>query len=201
MSFRIIGIVAIALLGVVFVMSSDAKDKVSDDGLTVSHDASNDPPFEWTLEKMLLATPMPMTEEGRKFLSSHPSLDGIRTWSDAQFDKYLDSDYAKQHVAEEAWRWRDIASMLETQVIRGSQFLGKPSPLPPAKPTAYDWKKLSIEDMRKLVDGKDRKIIFEQMKTWRKEIADLAPQVEAIRKEAESKGLSEKLEQVMTPDQ
>ena len=99
MSFRIIGIVAIALLGVVFVMSSDAKDTVSDDGLTVSHDASNDPPFEWTLEKMLLATPMPMTEEGRKFLSSHPSLDSIRTWSDAQFEKYLDCDYAKQHVA------------------------------------------------------------------------------------------------------
>jgi hypothetical protein len=52
-----------------------------------------------------------------------------------------------------------------------------------------------------MVEGKDRKVVFEQLKEWRQEIADLAPKVEAIRKEAEAKGLSEKLEQAMAPDQ
>lgn len=190
----------IIFFGGIFVSSSDAKDKVFEDGSTVSHDASHDPPFDWTLERMLLAAPMPMTDEGRKFLSSHANLDGIRTWNDAQFDKYLDSAYANQHVSEEAVRWRDIDTMLHGQLVRGSQFLKVPCPLPPARPTAYDWKKFSVAEMLKLVEGKDRRILFEQMKVWRKEIAYMAPQVEALRKEAQSKGLADKLEQHMAPD-
>jgi hypothetical protein len=127
--FAVLFVASIPLLVSGFLAySSEAKDTVSDDGLTVSHDASNDPPFEWTLERMLLAVPMPMTQEGRKFLSSHPSLDNVRQWDSAQFDKYIDSDYALQHVAEEAVRWRDLANMLQGQIERGSKFLQKKFP-------------------------------------------------------------------------
>ncbi len=175
-----------------------AQDTVSADGKVVSHDASKDPPYEWTLERMLLAAPMPMSAEGRKFMSTHPSLEGIASWSKTQFDKYLDSDFAKQHAAEEALRWRDLCSMLERQLVRGSQFLKKPQYLPsPAKPSAYNWKEMSLDELRKLIDGNQREIVFEQMKTWRRQIAERAPKLEALRKEAKSKGLSDKFEEAL----
>jgi hypothetical protein len=195
------GLVVVAILGLVCAVSSDAKDKVSDDGLTVSHDSSSDPPFQWTLERMLLASPMPMTAEGRNFLSTHPNLDKVRTWNDAECEKYLDSDYAKQHVAEEACRWRNIAQMLETQVTRGSSFLGKPVPPLSKSSTSTNWSNLTADDIRKMLDGKNRQDVFTQLKLWRQEIADLAPRVETIRKEAAAKGVSDRLENVMAPDQ
>lgn len=179
-------------------MPSEADDKKSKDGQTVSCEASKDPASQWTLERMLLATPMPMTAEGRKFLSTHSSLDGICSWSYVQFEKYLDSEFARQHLAEEAFRWRDLASMLERQVVKGSICLGKECPLPPARPQARDWKKTSTEEFRKLIDGRDRQIVFEQMKNWRKEIAEYAPIAEALRNQAKEKGLSQKLEEAMS---
>lgn len=206
MTCRKVVVTIVSLIGLVCAMSSDAKDPIDtvSDGKedpTVSHDASKDPPFEWTLERMLLAQPMPMTAEGRKFLSTHPNLDGIRTWDAAQFDKYLDSAYAKQHIAEEAVRWRDLAVMLDGQVTRGSQFLGKAAQPSTSKTKCLvDWNKLSMDDINKMLDGKEKSAVFAQMKIWRQQIADLAPKVEAMRKEAEGKGLTERLEQVLTPD-
>lgn len=181
--------------------SSEAKDTVSQDGLTVSHDASNDPPFEWTLERMLLAVPMPMTQEGRKFLTTHPSLENVREWNAAQFDKYLDSDYALQHVAEESVRWRDLAHMLEGQIERGSKFLQKEPPSTSKPPCFPNADSVTIDDLRKMLSSKEeRAAALAQMKIWREQIADLAPQVEALRKEASDKGQADLLEKVMTPD-
>ncbi len=194
-----IAIATISLLGLVLVMSSsDAKDQVSKDGLTVSHDASQDPPFEWTLERMLLAQPMPMTAEGRSFLNTHPSLDGIRTWDDAKFDAYLDSDYAKQHMSEEALRWRELAVMLEGQSARGSKVLGKPVATNTKTKCLVDWSKLTVDDLRKMLDGKEKRSVFAQMKVWRQEIAELASKVEAMRKEAETKGISDRFEEAVS---
>lgn len=199
--FAVAGFALALLLVFQLGASAQSEDKVSEDGLTVSHDASNDPPFEWTLEKMLLAVPMPMTAEGRTFLNTHPNLDGVRDWDIAQFDKYLDSDYAFQNVAEEAVRWRDLAQMLEGQISRGSKFLQKESSNKPKTPLFPNADAASIDDIRKLLSNKaERPSVLAQMKTWRQQIADLAPQVEALRKEAASKGQSELLEKVMTPE-
>lgn len=201
MSLRKIAVATLSMLGLVCIMSSDAKDpkdKVSDDGLTVSHDCSKDPPFEWTLERMLLAQPMPMTAEGRKFLSTHPNLDGIRDWDDAKFGNYLDSDYAKQHVAEEAVRWRDLAAMLEGQLTRGSKLIPTTSFIIQKSLRFGDWSKSSIDDIRKALEGNDRSKVFQQMRAWRQQIADQASKVEAMRKEAEKRGLSEELEKLIS---
>lgn len=201
MSYRKTGIAALGLLSVMFTVPCDAQDQGSKDGRTVSHNASSDPQFQWTLERMLLAQPMPMTQEGRAFISTHPSLDGIRTWNEAQFDKYLDSDYARRQVAEETSRWCQIARTLESQLTRGSIFLGKPVPERPKEKVSLDWDSLTVDQIDKMIAGKDRKVVFQRLKASRQEIAHLAPQVEALRKEAQAKGESEKLEQAMTPGQ
>ncbi len=201
MILRNIAVVTLSMLGLVCIMSSDAKDpkdKVSDDGLTVSHDCSKDPPFEWTLERMLLAQPMPMTAEGRTFLSTHPNLDGIRDWDEAKFNKYLDSDYAKQHVAEEAVRWRDLATMLEGQLVRGSKLIPTSFTLSQKSLRFGDWSKSSIGDLRKALDGNERNNVLQQMKAWRQQIADQASKVESMRKDAEKRGLSEELEKLIS---
>jgi hypothetical protein len=204
MNIRKATIAAVSVvMGLLLAISSEAKDTISEDGLTVSHDASNDPAFEWTLERMLLAVPMPMTEEGRKFMNTHKSLDSIRDWSEGKFNAYLDSDYARTHVAEEAVRWRDLAKMLEGQATRGSKLLEKEPPVIANSPVFPSANQASIDDLRKMLSGTsvERSAVLSQMKIWRQRIADLAPQVEAIRKEASAKGLSQKLEEVMTPEQ
>lgn len=199
--FAVLLVASIPLLSGLLADSSVAKDTVSEDGLTVSHDASNDPPFEWTLERMLLAVPMPMTQEGRKFLNTHPSLDNVRDWDIAQLDKYLDSDYALQHVAEEAVRWRDLARMLEGQIERGSKFLQKESSITNKPPSIKNAESVTTDEVRKLLASKEeRPGVLAQVKNWRQQIADLAPQVEALRKEAAALGQSDVLEKVMSPD-
>jgi hypothetical protein len=60
---------------------------------------------------------------------------------------------------------------------------------------------VTIDGIRKLLASKEeRATVLAQMKIWRQQIADLAPQVEALRKEASNKGQTDMLEKVMTPD-
>jgi len=157
------------------------------------------PPKEWTLEEMLLATPMPMTQEERDFLHTHPSLDGIRKWSNAEFEKYISSPLGQKHLAEEAWRWRDLAGMLNHQVAAASRILGKPA-LPaaavaPTKKGEVDLQQASIEQFQAALSTPQKKDVFEQMKKWRQQIADLAPQMESMRKEAQGRGISDSFEE------
>ncbi len=149
----------------------------------------NEPAFEWTLERMLLATPMPMTQEERVFLSKHPALEKIREWSQGQFDVYIDSELGLRQAAQEGFRWRDLVSMLKKQQAAGAKFLKKSSKkvpvLPPSEPGPLDT--ADLQQFQKLVQ-EDHKAAFAKLKQWREEIAILAASVESMRREAEKKG-------------
>jgi hypothetical protein len=161
--------------------------------------------FVWTLEKMLMATPMPMTGEERQFLQTHGTLDGIRSWTLAKFKEYADSDLGRKHITEEAMHWRGNVEMLRKQRKAGDEVLGKHVDATTSRPSTLTDKQgstpnnldsASLEEIQAMLNKDGVPQVFEQMKSWRQEIADLAPIVEAQRKEAESKGLSEKLERL-----
>lgn len=172
---------------------------VSGNDGTVSHTVDpNEPKFEWTLERMLLATPMPMSQEERDFMHKHPSLEKLRDWTQAQFDDYVGTKMGQNQAAQEGFRWRGLVSMLRKQVKAGSLVLKK-SPIVKGlsetdtdlNPTGSVDALAEISKLEKLIQS-DSKEGFAKLKLWRQEIALLAPRVEELRKEAEKKGLADR---------
>ncbi len=159
-----------------------------------------EPAYEWTLERMLLATPMPMTQEERDFLFKHPALEKIRDWTQEQFDSYIDSELGRRQVAQEGVRWRDLVVMLKKQQSAGANVLkkkpGKKDPILPQSEAGpldtADW-----EQFQKSVQ-KDPTAAFAKMKEWRQAIAVLASSVESLRKEAEKKGLADRFNEAVS---
>jgi hypothetical protein len=159
-----------------------------------------EPAFEWTLERMLLATPMPMTQEERDFLFKHPALEKIRDWTEEQFNSYVSSDLGTRQAAQEGVRWRELVVMLKKQQFAAASFLkkklGKKDPILPQSAASpldtADW-----EEFRKSLQ-KDPSSAFAKMKEWRQAIAVLASSVESMRKEAEKKGLADGFNDVIS---
>lgn len=141
----------------------------------------------WTSERILMATPMPSIPEQRNFISSHPPLETIRTWSLNQFKTYIQSPLGLQYVAEEAIRWRDIAVLLQKRKIALLHVLSLSESTSQSPATQLD--STSLETVKQMLAGTDVSLVFEKMKILRQQIADNATQVDALRKEAEQKGL------------
>lgn len=167
---------------------------VSDSDGTVSSGVNpNEPAFEWTLERMLLATPMPMTQEERDFLSSHPPVEKLRDWNQSQFDDYVSTELGLRQAAQEGYRWRELVVMLQKQQAAAARFLKKKLakteivPASPAGPLDTSSAEQFQSDLKK-----DTKAGFSKLKQWREEIAVLAGSVESMRKTAEKKGLGTK---------
>jgi hypothetical protein len=165
------------------------------DNGTVSHTATpEEQNYQWTLERMLMATPMPMTGEERQFLSTHPNLDEMRSWSFETFKKYVTPPLGNLHCAQEFLRWRDLDKMISDQAMAAARFLKQATP-PSRKPSPYD--SATMEQVQAQLKGADAVKVYEQMKIWREDIAVLAPKVESYRDLAKSKGVSDQLEQVL----
>ncbi len=172
-------------------------------GQTVSSGVNpTEPGFEWTLERMLLAVPMPMTQEERTFLSQHPPLEKIRDWTQQQFDSYVSTDLGGRQVAQEGVRWRELVVMLKRQQQAGFVVLKKKAPvfkhelaLPKAAPGPLD--NADSDQFQKSVQ-QDSQPVFVKMKQWRQEVADLAASVESMRKEAERKGLGDRFNEALS---
>jgi len=174
--------------------SSPGFEGTGDPNATVSSGVNpNEPAFEWTLERMLLATPMPMTQEERKFLSSHPPLEKIRNWTDKQFEEYISGELGLRQAAQEGYRWRELVEMLRKQQTAGASLLkkklSKEEVVAPKEPSIFD--KLDADRLQAAI-ARNAGQAFLKMKQWRQEIAILAGSVEAMRKAAQKKGIAEK---------
>ena len=169
---------------IVLALSNSAVRAASQDipeATTTASATTSDSNFQWTLEKMLMATAMPMTGEERNFLQTHKSLDGLRNWTLADFNLYISGDLGKKHVTEEAGHWQGILKMLKQEAAEQSAGLHVPIP-------AYgeDSEQLDTETVVKMLkqpdDQKRAQKLFELMQLWRKQISILAPYVESMRK-------------------
>ena len=151
--------------------------------------------FKWTLEKMLMATPMPLTQEERTFLAEHPSLDGICSWKFELFQNYASSEIGRHRIAETAVHWRGIVDTLKKQMTAGSKLL-KLKPLP-LEAVGKNLDSSSLEQIQALLSAKEAEMVFEQMKVWRQDVAILAPFVESMRDQARANGLEDRFERAV----
>lgn len=176
------------------VSGSPGASGISDQDGTVSSGVNpTEPAFEWTLERMLLATPMPMTKEERDFLWSHPAIEKIREWNQGQFDDYVSTELGLRQAGQEGYRWRELVVMLKKQQIAAAGVLKRKltkSEIVSASPRE-PLDSSSLEQFQPDLK-KDTKAAFSKLKQWREEIAILAGSVESMRKTAEKKGLATK---------
>jgi len=169
------------------------------DGTVSSVVNPNEGGYEWTLERMLLATPMPMTGEERAFLSKHPPLEQLLTWKQKDFDQYIADPLGLKHAAEEGVRWRDLSAMLKRQSEAGSRFFGPGKDVQPTVSNSSpsgDFEKLDFEQFQDRLK-KDPQGGFAKLSQWRQEIKVLAARVEALRKKAASQGKTEEFERAI----
>lgn len=159
----------------------------------------NEGGFEWTLERMLLATPMPMTPEERTFLSKHPPLEKLLDWKQADFDKYISDPLGLRQAADEGVRWRYLTAMLKRQSIAGSKYFASDKFDVPAlseSPIGADFDKFDFAQFQAGLK-RDPSGGFAKMRQWRQAIKVLAGQVESMRKKASAQGKAEEFEQAI----
>jgi len=179
------------------VAANDAAAGANVSGGTTTTSTSNfDPKFEWTLEKMLMATAMPMSGAEREFLQTHRNLDGIRDWKLIDFKSYISTVLGKKHVADEAAHWKGVVNMLNKQATAGSAFMHEPTPTFEKNSTVFESE--SVDKIQNELDNEvAAKQIFEQLKSWRQQISILAPFVESMRRKAEANGTSQDFEKAI----
>lgn len=186
--------------GAAGVSGSPGPSGVADGDGTVSSGVNpTEPAFEWTLESMLLATPMPMTQEERDFLSKHPPLEKLREWNQEKFDDYISTELGLRQAFQEGYRWRGLVVMLKKQQTAAAGFLRRKlskNEVPPA--FAVGPLDGSTLEQFQAEMKKDTKAAFSKLKEWREQIAILAASVEAMRKTAEKKGLGTKFSDVVS---
>lgn len=129
--------------GQVFQNSSNYADQniatnngsIQSDADTVVSSPVNNDHHEWTMEEMLLAQPMPMSQEERDFIFKNKSIQKIQEWTLPDFTTYAAHPIGKRELRNEGTRWADIRKMVRAQANFGRDFLAgkasKPSP-PPA---------------------------------------------------------------------
>lgn len=179
--------------------SSGASGTGDPNGTVSSVVNPNESEHEWTLERMLLATPMPMTGEERTFLSKHPPLEQLLTWKQQDFDRYIADPLGLKHAAEEGVRWRDLSAMLKRQSNAGSRFFRAEKDVQPTFSNASpggDFEKLDFDQFQDRLK-KDPHGGFAKLSQWRQEIKVLAARVEALRKKAASQGKTEEFERAI----
>jgi hypothetical protein len=161
----------------------------------------NEGAFEWTLERMLLATPMPMTGEERSFLFKHPPLEQLQSWKQADFDQYIADPLGLKHAAEEGVRWRGLSAMLKRQATSGSKFLADDKNEAPIFHSSIDSRGAEFDsfDFEKFQLGLKKDPIggFIKMRQWRQEIKVRAALVESMRKKAAQQGKTEEFEKAI----
>ncbi|MBK9145040.1 MAG: hypothetical protein IPM23_21315 [Candidatus Melainabacteria bacterium] len=155
----------------------------------VSHEVDPDEEkFEWTRERILLATPMPETGEERQFVFSHESLEKLRDWPASKFDEYVSSPVGRRRAAQEACRWRDLAAMLKRQVDRAAEFLGKPAVTTSNGNTDPELAACDHDQFEARLRNGENKRVFDQLKSWRQSIADLSARLDGLEAEAKKAG-------------
>ncbi len=184
-----------------FVNGSPGAVGASDPDTAVSSGPLNDH-HEWTQEEMLLAKPMPETQEERDFVFKHKAAESIRTWTLGEFQDYTNSPMGRSQMLQEGRRWVSIKATLKEQLALGQDFLagaGKAKPKK-AKPVEDSQSPEVIPEF--LIDdgvfvGAECATTFDRLKECRQDITDLCRSIDGVKKTASKRGRLEALERYM----
>lgn len=163
---------------------------------------------EWTQEEMLLARPMPMSQEERDFVFKNKAPESIRTWTLGEFQDYTKTPMGRTQMLLEGRRWVSIRTNLKEQLALGQEFLvggGKPK-AKKNKPVSKngqspDQSNEVIPDFlidEGVFEGAENATTFDHLKECRQDITDLCRAIDGVKKTASKRGRLEAIEQYMS---
>jgi hypothetical protein len=163
---------------------------------------------EWTQEEMLLARPMPMSQEERDFVFKNKAPESIRTWTLGEFQDYTKTPMGRTQMLQEGRRWVSIRTTLKEQLALGQEFLvggGKPK-AKKNKPVSKNGQ--SPEQSNEVIpdflidegvfEGAENATTFDHLKECRQDITDLCRAIDGVKKTASKRGRLEAIEQYMS---
>jgi len=163
---------------------------------------------EWTQEEMLLARPMPMSQEERDFAFKNKAPESIRTWTLGEFQDYTKTPMGRTQMLQEGRRWVSIRTNLKEQLALGQEFLvggGKPK-AKKNKPVSKNGQ--SPEQSNEVTpdflidegvfEGAENATTFDHLKECRQDITDLCRAIDGVKKTASKRGRLEAIEQYMS---
>lgn len=175
----------------------DNPDSPVSSGDTVSVNATGND-HEWTQEEMLLARPMPMSQEERNFVFAHKAPETIKTWSAEDFDQYVSDPIGAQQIFSEGQRWIELRKMLLTQVKAGKQLLyGQKKFKADNVLAAEPQNEIFIKDLSDLKKDNHAEML-QKMQQCRTDITTLCKQINALQATAKKQGKQALLEQAIS---
>ena len=161
-----------------------------------------DDQHQWTQEEMLLARPMPETQEERDFVFKHKAAESIRTWTLGEFQDYTNSPMGRSQMLQEGRRWVSIKTTLKEQLALGQDFLAGGGKSKPKKAKSVEDSQAPEPIPEFLIDdgvfvGTESATTFDRLKECRQDITDLCRAIEAIKKTASKRGRLDALERYL----
>lgn len=178
-------------------IGADNPDSPVSSGDTVSVNATGND-HEWTQEEMLLARPMPMSQEERDFVFAHKAPETIKTWSAQDFDQYVSNPIGAQQIFSEGQRWIELRKMLLAQVRAGKQLLyGQKKFKADNILAAEPQNEVFIKELSDL-KGNNHAEMLQKMQQCRSDITTLCNQINALQATAKKRGKQTLLEQAIS---
>ncbi len=191
--------------------SSGTSSSSGDD--TVVSSGPLDDHHEWTQEEMLLARPMPMSQEERDFAFKNKAPESIRTWTLGEFQDFTKTAMGRSQMLQEGRRWVGIRTTLKQQLVLGQDFLAgaghNKSKKSRSKISQPGQNAASVDGEAKEVipeflsdegvfEGAESATTFDRLKECRQDITDLCRSIDGVKKTASKRGRLEALEQYMS---
>lgn len=191
--------------------SSGASSSSGDD--TVVSSGPLDDHHEWTQEEMLLARPMPMSQEERDFAFKNKAPESIRTWTLGEFQDFTKTAMGRSQMLQEGRRWVGIRTTLKQQLVLGQDFLAgaghNKSKKSRSKISQPGQNAASVDgDAKEVIpeflsdegvfEGAESATTFDRLKECRQDITDLCRSIDGVKKTASKRGRLEALEQYMS---
>ncbi len=186
--------------------SSSGDDTVVSSGPLGDH-------HEWTQEEMLLARPMPMSQEERDFAFKNKAPESIRTRTLGEFQDFTKTAMGRSQMLQEGRRWVAIRTTLKQQLVLGQDFLAgaghSKSKKGRSKISQQGQNGASVDGEVKEVipeflsdegvfEGAESATTFDRLKECRQDITDLCRSIDGVKKTASKRGRLEALEQYMS---
>ena len=193
--------------------SSSPGSSASSGADTVVSSGPLDDHHEWTQEEMLLARPMPMSQEERDFVFKNKAPETIRTWTLGEFQDFTKTAMGRSQMLQEGRRWVAIRTTLKQQLVLGQDFLagaghskskkGRSKISQPAQNGASvggEAKEIIPEFLSDegVFEGAESATTFDRLKECRQDITDLCRSIDCVKKTASKRGRLEALEQYMS---
>ncbi len=188
------------------VSSGDAGTNANMSDTVVSN--SSGPAHEWTQEEMLLARPMPMSQEERDFAFKNKAPESIRSWTLGAFQEFTRSPLGRKELINEGTRWVAIRKTLRQQVAYGKAFFANPKNFQTGKKSKSGESKVpkidasAHSDTEVFDDGSfeagESAATFDRLKVCRQDISDLCQAIDDMKKLAIRRGRLEEFEHALT---